>query len=277
MARFIDPFYTNNFLDANIFDEIAYGQNETVKKILTLSDEEKVVFLLPYSVQYELQDPNTPESVLKASQGFNYSVEVHLTDNEKKLHEKLVEEVIGEAQAKNIARDLFHVFEASKYGGGHFITLDKRLLKRADTIAQALQIEVLTPESFLQKVHIAKRRNAELARRNTGAKTESSLVELPNGGIPVEMVSLSNTGEVMSLHREYKGVEINAHTERSGDLYLPVVVLTRHNAKDVAEVILHPPCEKVFDDEDDALKSAMEYGLDAIDGNVKGFDPNSLR
>jgi len=67
MARFIDPFYTNNFLDANILNEVANGQSEAVQEILRMLDEEPIAFLLPYSVQNELKDPSTPEPVLKAS------------------------------------------------------------------------------------------------------------------------------------------------------------------------------------------------------------------
>ena len=164
MARFIDPFYTNNFLDANILNEVANGQSEAVQEILRLLDEEPIAFLLPYSVQNELKDPSTPEPVLKASHYFGYSIEVKLTDGENKLYQRLLAEASGEAESKNIARDLFHVFEAQKYGGGHFITRDKRLLKRSDAIAQALQIEVLTPEAFLEKVRMAKERKAKFEK-----------------------------------------------------------------------------------------------------------------
>jgi hypothetical protein len=81
----------------------------------------------------------------------------------------------------------------------------------------------------------------------------------------------------MSLHRTYKGVEINAQAQQSGERYVPVVVLTRHNANNVAEIKLEPPCGNGVATEDEALNMAMEYGLDAVDGNVKGFDPNSMR
>ena len=80
------------------------------------------------------------------------------------MYQRLLAEASGEAESKNIARDLFHVFEAQKYGGGHFITRDKRLLKRSDAIAQALQIEVLTPEAFLEKVRMAKERKAKFEK-----------------------------------------------------------------------------------------------------------------
>jgi len=165
MARFIDPLYTNNFLDANIFDQVAGGQNEAVDGILRVYDAGAISILLPYSVQNELEDPNTPESVHKASQNFNYSIKVQLTEREKEHYATLLAEVVGDSEPKNIARDLFHVFEAAKYGGGHFITYDKRLLKRADSIAALLNIEVLSPEAFLEKVRMAKERAAEFARR----------------------------------------------------------------------------------------------------------------
>jgi predicted nucleic acid-binding protein len=165
VARFIDPLYTNNFLDANIFDEVASGKNESVNAILRLLDEEAITILLPYSVQNELANPKTPEAVRRAAQNFNYSVQVQLTGPEVKLHAKLLADLIGDSEPKNIAQDLFHVFEAQKNGGGHFITRDKRLVKRSDLIAELLNIEVLTPEAFVEKVGIAKERKAEFERQ----------------------------------------------------------------------------------------------------------------
>ena len=165
MARFIDPLYTNNFLDANIFDEIADGQNKAVQELLRIYHEENITLILPYSVQAELEDPNTPEAVRKASQSFNYSIKVTLTKGEHQLYERLLAEITGDSEPKNIARDLFHVFEAQKNGGGHFITRDKRLLKRSDAIADLLNIEVMTPESFVSKVREAKERELEFLRR----------------------------------------------------------------------------------------------------------------
>lgn len=151
MARFVDPFYSNNFLDANVLNEIANG-SEAAKEILRLSDEEGFTLILPYSVQAEVEDPKTPEAVKKASWQFIYSVKVELTAYEKTLYERLLAEATGESKPENIARDLFHVFEASKYGGGHFVTRDKRLIKRGNAIAVLLGVELLTPEDFIAKV-----------------------------------------------------------------------------------------------------------------------------
>ena len=80
----------------------------------------------------------------------------------------------------------------------------------------------------------------------------------------------------MSMHREYKGFEIHAHALPSGNLHVPFVTLTKHTAKGVNEIKLEPPCGKGCKTEDEALKMAMEYGLAAIDGEVRGFDPRTL-
>lgn len=170
MARFIDPLHSNNFLDANIFNEIADGQQEAVQEILRIYEGERITLLLPYSVQAELEDPNTPEAVRKVARQFIYSIEVTLTDGEKKLYQKLLAEVSGDSDPKNIARDLFHVFEAQKNGGGHFITRDKRLLKRSEAIAELLSIEVVTPEQFVAKVRRAKEREREFAQRKNESR-----------------------------------------------------------------------------------------------------------
>lgn len=85
-----------------------------MQEILRIYDEESISLILPYSVQAELEDANTPPAVKKASQQFVYSVKVSLTDGEKKLYEKLLAEVTGDSKPDNIAGDLFHVFEAQE-------------------------------------------------------------------------------------------------------------------------------------------------------------------
>ena len=96
------------------------------------------------AISAELEDPNTPAAVKKASQQFIYSIQVSLTDGEKQLYETLLAVVTG----------------------GHFITRDKRLLKRGDAIADVLGVEVLTPEAFVAKVREAQARSEESERRN---------------------------------------------------------------------------------------------------------------
>jgi len=116
VARFIDPFYSNTFLDANILNELAGEHGDAVKEILRVYDEEQITLLLPYSVQAELEEPEAPVVVRDVARTYIYSVEVQLTQGERAIYARLLQEVTGNAQPKNIERDLFHVFEAHKNG-----------------------------------------------------------------------------------------------------------------------------------------------------------------
>ena len=82
----------------------------------------------------------------------------------------------------------------------------------------------------------------------------------------------------MSLHRNYNGFEVNARAMplRSG-WFSPMVVITKHNGDNTKEIKLEPACANGYATAEEAIIHAMDYGLEAVDGNVKGFDPNSLR
>ena len=164
MSRFIDPCCFNNFVDANILDDAADGEDAAVSEIVELAQSEEITLLLPYSVQSELKNPKTPAHVQRAAAQFPFSLEVELTDGERCRYRVLVNAVKGDAEEKNIAPDLFHVCEAAKYGG-YFITRDKRLLTRSGAIASILQIDVVTPTVFLERVAQARRRAEKFGQR----------------------------------------------------------------------------------------------------------------
>jgi predicted nucleic acid-binding protein len=157
MARFVDPFRVNNFIDANFFDDISDGENDSVKRIVEMADSGEIQVLLPHSVKSEIEHPNTPARVRIAALAFLYSVQVQLTPTEFSGIEQLVELTKGDAQEKNIRPDLLHVAEAAKYGG-YYISRDKRLLSRAAKIAELLGVEVVSPSMFLAKVAEARAR-----------------------------------------------------------------------------------------------------------------------
>lgn len=165
MARFVDLLVRITFIDANILNDIADGQNEAVNQIVQLNENCELSIVLPHSVGAEVQDSKTPEYVKRAADRFFFSVEVTLTQPEWQRYYSLLEKVLGNAEAKNIAADLFHVCEAAKYGG-YFITRDKRLLIRAQKILQVVSVEVVSPNEFLTQVEKAKRRTEELKKRD---------------------------------------------------------------------------------------------------------------
>ena len=163
--RYVDPLIHNNFIDSNILDEIADGENDAVQEIIRVSDSTDIQVLLPYSVCDEVNNPQTPAHVRRVVNYFIYSIEVNLNSYERQNYRDFVDAVSGEAQERNIAPDLFHVWEAAKNGGGYFITRDKRLLGRAPGIADFLGIEVVTPGSFLAKLDEARhKRDARKVR-----------------------------------------------------------------------------------------------------------------
>ena len=164
MTRFIDPFYFNSFVDANILDEVADGEDAAVNEIVSLAETNEITLHLPYSVRNELANPNTPAHVRRAATHFLFSVEVELTDGERRRYCDLVAAVKGNAEEKNIAPDLFHVCEAAKYGG-YFITRDKGLLARSSAISSILQIDVVTPTEFLERVAEGRKRAAKFGQR----------------------------------------------------------------------------------------------------------------
>lgn len=157
MARFIDPLYVNNLIDANILDDVADGQDAAVQEIVRLTDNGEITVLLPYSVRDEVKNANTPAHVRSAADLFVFSEQVNLTEGEKRQYQTLVAAAKGTAEEKNIAADLFHVCEAAKYGG-YFITRDKRLLARSAVIEKILQIDIVSPNEFLERVAQGRKR-----------------------------------------------------------------------------------------------------------------------
>jgi hypothetical protein len=145
----IDPRFCNNFIDANVLDRKGTPDDQAVDSILKLANDGEITLLLPYSVKDELEHANTPVDVKRRAAGLIYSMRVQLTPQEKATHRRIRELVQGNAQSDQHAADAFHIVESQKNGGRHFITNDRRLLKKAPEIWQALPIRALTPREFL--------------------------------------------------------------------------------------------------------------------------------
>jgi hypothetical protein len=156
MGRFINPFYFNNLIDANIVDHIVAGICGPIRQILQLYAAGEIQLIIPHSVRAELLSDKTPAEVRAVTNDFNFTEPVGLTPGELIQRDRLLQRARGNAKLKNIAADLSHVAEAAKYGG-YFITLDERLLKRAAIISDVIGVEVVTPELFLKRVAEAKK------------------------------------------------------------------------------------------------------------------------
>lgn len=149
MARKIDPRYSHTFVDVPVLHRKDDAEDAVVDELLETAFERRLMLHLTYSVKDEIAHPNTPADVKKRAQRFIYSVPVQLTQEEKELHQKVREIVQGNAKAGKHDADAFHLVESQKYGAGHFLTNDKRLLKKKAEIGNLLNMEIVTPTEFL--------------------------------------------------------------------------------------------------------------------------------
>ena len=96
----------------------------------------------------EIAHPHTPTEVKRKAGFLVFSMPVELTGPELELHDRVRDLIRGNAQPGQHDRDAFHLVESAKYGR-HFITKDRRLLKKAGDIWDMLHLKVLTPGEFL--------------------------------------------------------------------------------------------------------------------------------
>jgi hypothetical protein len=145
----LHPTLGNNFIDANTLDRAGGPADAGLDKILGLAEGRVFTLLLPYSVQAEIEHPNTPPEVKRLASRLIYSMRVQLTEPEKATHQRIRELIRGNARPGKHDNDAFHLVESAKNGGRHFITNDDRLLKKAPEIWSALLIRVLTASEFI--------------------------------------------------------------------------------------------------------------------------------
>ncbi len=149
MARKIDPRYSHTFVDVPVLHRKGDAEDAVVDELLETAFELRVMLHLTYSVKDEIAHPNTPDYVKKRAHRLIYSVPVQLTQGEKELHQKVRKIVQGNAKAGKHDADAFHLVESQKYSAGHFLTNDKRLLKKKAEIRNLLNMEIVTPTEFL--------------------------------------------------------------------------------------------------------------------------------
>jgi hypothetical protein len=151
MAKRIDPRIYNSFVDTNFWDRSEdAAQDAAMREILDLADREEVMLILPFSVKAETEHPNTPREIQRIAAGMIHTVQTQLTRNELEIRVKLLELIQGNAKPGKHDRDVYHLFEAEKYGGGYFITKDNRLLKKSAEVEHLLRsLRIVSPSDFM--------------------------------------------------------------------------------------------------------------------------------
>jgi len=161
----LNPFVGNIHFDANIADHIKALDRSAVVRILQLNEEGDINLIVPQSVRQELLRSATPSVVRSVAFEHIFTMSP-LTSEEQAEQRTFIEALRGDAKPENIDCDLKHVWDAAKHGGRFFLTVDRRLLKRADKIFEHKLICVLTPEDFVTQIDAALARGDPRPRRN---------------------------------------------------------------------------------------------------------------
>ena len=144
-----DPRRTNTFLDSCAFDPKYQPEHEAAQRIRSLRQSVKISILIAHSNQKEIEHPNTPAEVKAEATGMNYTIETALTPDEVSRRAQIHEAITGDGNPAKYQADAYHVFEAGKYGGGYFVTTDRRILAckvQLEAISGAI---ILKPSEWL--------------------------------------------------------------------------------------------------------------------------------
>jgi len=150
--RPLDPRRVNVLFDANAFDppgDDAAG----VERLLALYAAGKINLIAPGGVRAETRHPHTPAAVREIVATKIYSLPVTLTGPEQQQLACIGAILRGNAAPGKHDADAHHVFEAAKYGGGYFITHDRRINQTKRRELEAVlppSLWIVTLTEFLQ-------------------------------------------------------------------------------------------------------------------------------
>ncbi|HKN10309.1 MAG TPA: hypothetical protein VJ376_12630 [Pseudomonadota bacterium] len=140
--RPLDPRKVNVLIDNNALDPSG-GYQAEVDRLLGLKAAGKVVLIAPGGVREEALHPNTPPVVRESVADQVFSLPVGLNQAEQQLLATIRSILQGNAAPGLHDADARHVFEAAKYGGGYFITHDRRINK-----TKRQELEKILPPSL---------------------------------------------------------------------------------------------------------------------------------
>lgn len=148
----LDPRRTNNFLDSCAFNPKLPDEYAASREIERLYDDEKIVLLITHSVEKEIEHPNTPADVKKKALEMARTFDTHLTPDEINRQEAIRVVFTGSGNPETYRADAQHLFLAGKYGG-HFITVDGRIIKRRNVLMKICAVDIFTPSEWLEHYH----------------------------------------------------------------------------------------------------------------------------
>jgi len=149
--RVPNPFRSNIFIDSCAFDPKHEPETTAANQLKSLYENGKLNLIIAHSTAKELEHPNVPTDIKREAQGRIRSIEVSLTEGEKKRKRRILETLTGNGKPENMLQDAEHIYEAQKYGS-YFVTVDKGILRKADDLKALCGLIVLLPSAFLSKL-----------------------------------------------------------------------------------------------------------------------------
>lgn len=144
-----DPRRSNTFLDTCAFDPKVEPEHSAAQKIRSLRKSVRISILLAHSNQKEIEHPNTPADVKAEAADMNFTIETGLTNAETERRAQVHQAMTGDGNPARYEADAHHIFGAGKYGGGYFVTTDKRILGRKSQLEAISGAVIVKPTEWL--------------------------------------------------------------------------------------------------------------------------------
>jgi hypothetical protein len=146
-----NPKTINIFLDSCAFDPKYSPEDQASQEIFQRHKSDNLKALdIAHSNLKEIDHPNTPDWVKREAINLIRSIQTRLTPNELYEKSEILRILAGNGNPGKMVDDADHVFEASKYGGGYFITTDKRILNNKDELKKVCSAIIVKPSEFLK-------------------------------------------------------------------------------------------------------------------------------
>lgn len=135
----LDPRIVNVHLDNNA---LQHPDAVAVARLLELGAG-TINLIVPKGVRAEAMQLSTPSAARQLMERQIFSLPVELTCHEKRELAAIKSVLQGNAKPGKHDADAEHLFEAGKYGGGYFITHDKRMVE-----VKRLELAAVLPPSL---------------------------------------------------------------------------------------------------------------------------------